>query len=228
MDKNTYSKDHPIYQTNSPKKYCESCKNIVDANCLVCPKCGKQIENKIAQNKTQLTPQTNSQKKYCEFCKSIVDANCSVCPKCGKQIASKITYNKSRPIYRASSTKKYCRFCGNIIDSDCVVCPKCGKQIEILKNENSKMSQNIIINNSNSNKNIIHNSGSNYPHKKKITTFFLCLFFGVFGIHHFYVGKIKMGILYLLTGGLLGIGWVVDMVLILIGFFHDSAGMPLV
>ncbi len=35
-------------------------------------------------------------------------------------------------------------------------------------------------------------------------------FFGVFGIHRFYMGKIGTGILWLLTGGLFFIGWVYD------------------
>lgn len=35
-------------------------------------------------------------------------------------------------------------------------------------------------------------------------------FLGPFGIHRFYMGKILTGILWLLTGGLLGIGWAYD------------------
>ncbi|MEL7266062.1 MAG: TM2 domain-containing protein [Planctomycetota bacterium] len=35
--------------------------------------------------------------------------------------------------------------------------------------------------------------------------------FGFFGLHRFYFGYPLMGILYLLTGGLLGIGWIVDL-----------------
>ena len=51
--------------------------------------------------------------------------------------------------------------------------------------------------------------------KNKWVAFFLCLFFGVFGIHKFYEGKILFGIVYLLTGGLFGIGYIVDLVILL-------------
>lgn len=40
----------------------------------------------------------------------------------------------------------------------------------------------------------------------------IVLVFGVFGVHKFIDGSIGMGILYLLTGGLCGIGWLVDII----------------
>ncbi|MBI1178188.1 NINE protein [bacterium] len=39
----------------------------------------------------------------------------------------------------------------------------------------------------------------------------LLVFLGPLGIHRFYQGKILTGILYLLTGGLLGVGWLYDL-----------------
>jgi TM2 domain-containing membrane protein YozV len=39
----------------------------------------------------------------------------------------------------------------------------------------------------------------------------LLMFLGLFGIHRFYLGKWVTGIIYLISGGLLGIGWLYDL-----------------
>ena len=46
--------------------------------------------------------------------------------------------------------------------------------------------------------------------KNKWVAFFLCFFLGYLGIHKFYEERILLGIVYLLTGGLFGIGWLID------------------
>ncbi len=47
--------------------------------------------------------------------------------------------------------------------------------------------------------------------KSTLTAYLLWFFLGFLGIHKFYVGKTGMGILYLFTGGLFGIGWFIDL-----------------
>jgi len=47
--------------------------------------------------------------------------------------------------------------------------------------------------------------------KSKTTAYLLWFFFGLIGIHKFYLGKTGMGILYIFTAGLFSIGWIVDL-----------------
>lgn len=63
---------------------------------------------------------------------------------------------------------------------------------------------------------------------KKKALLLCCLgFLGIGGIHHFYVGRIGMGLLYFFTGGLVLIGTIADLIKIASGGFVDSAGAPL-
>ena len=52
----------------------------------------------------------------------------------------------------------------------------------------------------------------------------LCIFGGYLGLHHFYVGKIGMGILYICTVGLFGVGWLIDIVKIASKKYADKNG----
>jgi TM2 domain-containing membrane protein YozV len=60
-----------------------------------------------------------------------------------------------------------------------------------------------------------------------LPTFFLCLLFGLFGAHRFYVGKIATGVLQLITLGGLGIWALIDLVMIICGLFTDRDGNPI-
>ena len=62
---------------------------------------------------------------------------------------------------------------------------------------------------------------------RRLTLALICFFFGVFGIHRFLTGKIWTGILYIFTGGLFGIGVIVDFINMLLGNFTDINGKKL-
>ena len=55
----------------------------------------------------------------------------------------------------------------------------------------------------------------------------LCIFFGYLGFHRFYLEKILSGILYFLTFGLFGIGWLWDTVMLIMNNAKDRNGFPL-
>ncbi len=57
-----------------------------------------------------------------------------------------------------------------------------------------------------------------------LPAFLLAFFFGIFGAHRFYVGKIGTAFLQLFTFGGLGIWLVIDWILILCGVFKDKKG----
>lgn len=60
--------------------------------------------------------------------------------------------------------------------------------------------------------------------KSRTTTFILACLLGVFGVHRFYVGKTGTGLLWLFTGGALGVGIMIDFWVILLGGFKDKQG----
>ena len=105
----------------------------------------------------------------------------------------------------------YCMNCGADM-GNAQKCPVCGLKVE------AAPSQPVTIN---------VNNAPGYIHKKKWTAFWLCLLLGEFGIHRFYVGKVGTGILWLFTCGLFGLGWIIDLIVILCGGFKDTAGQLL-
>ena len=107
----------------------------------------------------------------------------------------------------------FCKHCGEKIPFDAVICTHCGRQVEDLKKNGAEQ---IVINNTNTAvANASATAGAVGKPKNKWITFFLCLFFGTFGIHKFYEGKVGMGLVYLFTFGFVGIGVLVDLIVVL-------------
>ena len=113
---------------------------------------------------------------------------------------------------------KFCKHCGEKIPKDAVICTKCGRQVEEIKSNGTEQ---IIINNNNSASAAASASasavstGTGYGNpKNKWISLALCIF--TFCGHKFYEGKIGMGLLYLFTCGLFGIGWIIDIISLLL------------
>ncbi len=131
------------------------------------------------------------------------------CPECGSEI-SDTARNCPRCGY-SFEKMKFCKFCGEKIPEDSVVCTKCGRQVE-----NAVQSGGITINNaanSTANSNI-QDIPKVQKRVDKVVALIICICLGWCGIHKFYEGKVGMGIVYIFTFGLFGIGWIVDIITI--------------
>lgn len=164
---------------------------------------------------------------FCKNCGAQIDDTAERCPQCGSYTGARSNQNNTI----------FCSNCGEKISKDALICPHCGVGTakyhidqERAKQTGAQPSINIVNTNTNTNTNANknYNGGGVYTRKKKWTAFLLCLFLGIFGAHRFYVGKAGTGLVWLFTGGLFGIGWFIDLIVILCGGFKDNAGQPLI
>ncbi|MCC8022594.1 MAG: NINE protein [Clostridiales bacterium] len=130
--------------------------------------------------------------KVCNQCHSTYPNNLYQCPGCG-----------------ATQYQYQCDNCGTYFQTPS--CPNCGAVPAQAPGAQYAPGQQAPNYQQNTYVNV-------QPYGKPInkwTAFLLCFFLGFLGVHKFYEGKIGMGILYLFTGGLFGIGWFVDWIVIL-------------
>ena len=105
----------------------------------------------------------------------------------------------------------FCIGCGKQLDEGVNFCTSCGTEQD---NRDPSLSHNPSIKSDNSEKSFA-------------VTLILCILLGSLGVHRFYVGKIGTGILMLLTFGGLEIWTLVDIIVIAVGNFKDSNGLPI-
>lgn len=115
---------------------------------------------------------------------------------------------------------KFCPSCGTALNEGETVCKGCGRQFEHEAPQPvppQYVVPNVVVQttNVNTNTNTNMNGGGTGIQRNKWVAFFLCLFLGFLGIHKFYEQKAGMGVLYIFTIGLFGIGVIVDLITIL-------------
>ena len=152
--------------------------------------------------------------RYCGSCGQQIDASVSFCPYCGAQVAEMpVRSAPAQPVYRAPAQPVYRAPAQPTVQQPQQAAPAQQMYPPYYQQPN------IIINNTNTNAN--QNTVTNTVYvrggreKNKWVSVLLCLFVGIFGGHKFYEGKIGMGILYLFTAGLFGIGCLIDFISLL-------------
>jgi TM2 domain-containing membrane protein YozV len=98
-----------------------------------------------------------------------------------------------------------------------IICQKCGTENQIDLNFCGKCGNNL--------------TGKIVPassNKTWFTTFWLCSYGGIFGIHRFYTGKIGTGILQLFSLGVFGIWTFIDWITIISNNFKDKDGNKII
>lgn len=100
------------------------------------------------------------------------------------------------------------------------------KKAEIFKIKYSNGQDTVFEKETNSTEDVLEKEiNTFYTNDKSFAvTILLWFFLGLLGIHRFYLGHIGMGVLYLLTGGLCGVGWLIDGILLLTGQLKPKNG----
>ena len=163
----------------------------------------------------------------CESCGAALTVDSSkrnlVCEYCGNPFSIIHTKNSGKDPGRFC---KFCKYCGCSINELAIICPECGRQVEntqVLPNRSEVSPPHLqpqIVNNYINNTYDYRTTNNTLPSinrrsKSKMTALVLCLFLGFFGAHKFYEGKTGLGILYIFTFGLFGVGWLVDFIVLL-------------
>lgn len=108
---------------------------------------------------------------------------------------------------------KLCKSCAHEIDDSATICKYCGTSVEIKNNviiEDEFKEEHTYQNNAEKPE-FMDNGLIRGPYRKWIAIT-LCILLGWLGGHKFYEGKYMMGIFYVLTFGICGVGVIIDLI----------------
>lgn len=157
--------------------------------------------------------------KFCVSCgqPQAIEALTILCPSCGGQIPPNADTCPSCGALVPKATSEPTNASTTVVSTAAptpVAAPAPVQPTIVINNITSNTNTNTNTNtNRNTNVNTVHVHAGKLC--RKWTAFWLCLLLGVVGAHKFYEGKTGMGILYIFTCGLFGIGWIIDLFTIL-------------
>ena len=116
------------------------------------------------------------------------------------------------PVCGAAFNSEKCDYCGHVHSADALPAPQ---------QNTYAPPQTVVVHQ------VVHQTAPAVSGYSRWAAFLLAFFLGGLGIHRFYVGKVGTGILWLLTGGMFGLGWLIDVILTACGSFKDKYGLVL-
>ena len=102
----------------------------------------------------------------------------------------------------------FCSRCGLELPPEVVSCGRCG---ELVQRGLVPLGYGLA-------------AGDAISPRSRLVMLLLCIFAGVPGVHRFYARRFWTGLLWLFTLSLLGLGFIYDLVMILLGEFRDGQG----
>lgn len=218
---------------NSGTNYCPQCGHFCIPGDVRCIQCGTNlsvVNNPMPQQQPGFVPEPPrgfaepqkpldtkigpkflpADKKYCRNCGLVIPANSVRCQFCD-----------------APAGANYCYKCGSGTTNMDTVCSVCATPLTMARNVGTIPAPvSSYPNVSSYNATTPDDAGEQ---RDFLMTLLLCApaFLGFFGFHRFYTGHILSGIVQLLTGGLCGIWWVIDVIMILTDSYTDKNGRKL-
>lgn len=173
--------------------YCRKCGNRIEPTDAFCSKCGMPTYGSAQPQQTQQYGQTRQPGQFAESLRKAIAAELP--PDKYEQLQQHMQQQQQRNQQHMQQTQ--------------------GTQVinNYYYNSNNTVNSNNNVNSGNAVNTRVSVNGKKM--KDKYVALLLCIFFGWAGVHRFYEGKIISGIVWACSGGLSGVGWLIDFLILL-------------